>query len=145
MSRSFKTRIPKGRNAGFSLLEVIFAITILSFGMVGFLSLFSEMMRTTTDDEFTMTGSHLAVQKLEEVLADKAAHGYDGISTGSAEETIDYGNQSFLRQTSIRWVESTDLKTGSSEDTGFKRVDVTVSWKGDSPQQVQMMSLITNY
>lgn len=130
---------------GFSLLEVVFAITILSFGLMGFLTLFSEMVKSTVDDEFSMTGSRLASQKLEEILANKAAQGYTGVPTGSTDENITNGNDAFIRNTSIRWVDPTDLKTPSGSDTGFKRVDVTVSWNSGALQQVQMMSLITNY
>ena len=126
-------------------MEVLFALLIMSFGLVAFLSLFSEMTRSTIDDEFTMTGSHLATQKLEEVLANKAAFGYANLPIGIAEEKIHYGNHEFTRNTSIQWVETSDLKTVSGVDTGFKRVDVGVSWNEGTLQQVQLMSLVSNY
>lgn len=130
---------------GFSFLEGVFAITLLSFGMVFLLTLFCEMDRATADDEFTLNGSQLASQKIEQILAQKAAGGYASVPLGVAVENIEYNAHAFTRETSVRWVNASDLRTVSEADTGLKRVDVTVQWSNGAGQRVQMMGLVSNY
>lgn len=130
---------------GFSFIESLFAMLILSFGFVGILALTSLMAGNTENDELKLVASKLASEKIEQVLADKANVGYAGISTGSSTDAITYDSLSFSRQTNINYVNSSDLATISVSDTGFKRVDVTVNWNNGSSQNVTVMSLISNY
>ena len=135
----------KKNSAGISLLEAVFALMIMSFGLVGFMFLFAEMTGSTVNDEFTTTGSHLGVEKIESLLAQKAGGGYASVGLGDTDEEIDYESRRFHRKTEVNWVSASDLKTVSATDTGFKRIDVTVSWNDGSPRQVKMMSLVSEY
>ncbi len=135
----------KKREKGFSFLEALFALLILSVGFSGILSLYSLMNENTSNDELKLVASKLASEKIEQVLANKANLGYSNISTGTTTDAITYDNLNFSRQTNINYVESTDLSTVSGSDTGFKKIDVTVNWSNGSNQNVTVQSLISNH
>ncbi len=131
--------------SGFSALEAIFAMMLLSFGVVGFMTMFSQMARTTENDDMRLMANHIASEKIEELIATKAVNGYSGINTGTFNENISYDSYQFTRNTHIKYVDSTDLKTESASDTGYKRIDVTVSWNYGTALSAHMMSLVSNY
>ncbi len=135
----------KKSEKGFSFIEAIFAMMILSLGFVGIMSLYGMMNGNTENDELKIVASKLASQKIEEVLSNKANVGYANINTGSTTEQLSYDSLNFQRQTNINFVDSSDLKTVSGSDTGFKRIDVTVNWSNGSNQNVSVMSLISNH
>lgn len=135
----------KKNQHGFSFIEALFALLILSFGFVGILSLHSMMNGNTENDEMKLIASKLASERIEQILASKASLGYSSVNTGSATDEVSYDSLSFQRQTSINYVDSSDLKTVSGSDTGFKRIDVTVNWSNGGTQNVSVMSLISNH
>ncbi|MBF0492399.1 MAG: hypothetical protein HQM15_06430 [Deltaproteobacteria bacterium] len=130
---------------GFSALEAIFAIMILSVGFIGYMTLFSQMAKTTETDDMRLRAGHLAGEKMEDLIATKAISGYAGINTGTTTENISYDSYNFTRRTQIQFVDSSDLRTVSALDTGYKSVNVSVSWNYGGLLSVQMMSLISNY
>lgn len=132
----------KKNNSGFSFIEAIFAMVILSFGFVGIMSLYASMTGNTENDEIKLVASKLAGEKIEQTLSNKATLGYSSINTGLTTDQISYDNYNFQRQTNIDFVDSGDLKTVSASDTGFKRIDVTVNW---NDQNISVMSLISNH
>ncbi len=140
-----RSTLQKRSRHGFSFIEALFAMLILSFGFVGILSLYSFMNANTENDEIKLVASKLASEKIEEVLANKANLGYSNVNTGTSTDLISYDNLSYSRQTDINYVDSSDLKTISGSDTGFKRIDVTVNWSNGSSQNVSVMSLISNH
>ena len=142
---SLKAHAQKKYQRGFSFIEALFALVILSFGFVGILSLYSMMDTNTGNDEMKLIASKLASEKVEQILASKASVGYENISTGTSSEQISYDSLSFQRQTSVNFVIGSDLKTISGSDTGFKRIDVTLNWNNGSSQSVSVMSLISNH
>jgi len=135
----------KKSGKGFSFIEAIFAMMILSLGFVGIMSLYGMMNGNTENDELKTVASKLASQKIEEILSNKATVGYANINTGLTTDQISYDSLSFQRQTNINFVDSSDLKTISGSDTGFKRIDVTINWSNGSNQNVSVMSLISNH
>lgn len=135
----------KKHQSGFSFIEALFALVILSFGFVGILSLYSTMNGNSSNDELRLVASKLASEKIEQILSTKASGGYSSVNTGLTNDAISYDNLAFDRATNVNFVESSDLKTVSGSDTGFKRVDVTVSWNNGSTQNISVMSLISNH
>ncbi len=135
----------KKHQSGFSFIEALFALVILSFGFVGILSLYSMMNSNSSNDELRLVASKLASEKIEQTLATKANLGYVSVNTGTTSENITYDSIAFQRSANINFVDSSDLKTVSGSDTGFKRIDVTVSWNNGSTQNISVMSLISNH
>lgn len=137
--------IQKKSESGFSFIEAIFSMVILSLGFVGIMSLYANMNGNTENDSMKMVASKLASERIEQIMADKANLGYANINTGSTSDSISYDSLSFTRQTNIQYVNSSDLTTTSASDTGFKRVDVTVNWSNGGNQNVTVTGLVSNY
>ncbi len=139
----------KGNPHGFSVIEALIAMAVLSFGMVSLMTIFAQVTRSSMDDELMAVASRLASQKIEEVLATKAAggtSGYSNISTGTVADNVTYDSMPYTRTTDIYWVAANgNFQTVSQSDTGLKRIDVTVSWDNGSSQSLRLSSLISSY
>jgi prepilin-type N-terminal cleavage/methylation domain-containing protein len=99
---------------GFTLLEVIVSMAILSIGLVAVLEAYSAAARVSLQDEFITTATFLAAGKMEEVLKEPY------ITTGSDEG--DFGEEF----ADFTWtVDITD-----SEIEGLVIVTVRVDWEG---------------
>ncbi|MCB1213990.1 MAG: hypothetical protein KDK66_00810 [Deltaproteobacteria bacterium] len=130
---------------GFTLIEGLFAVLILSFGLIGLVSIFTEMNRNSVNTALTLSASHLVSQTLEDYLAVKAQQGYGAISVGQSSNDIVLNNQTYTIETDVYYVESGDLSTPSVSDTGYKMVEVSANWNVGGPQQVSQSTIFTNY
>ncbi len=130
---------------GFSTFDTLLGVLILSFGLIGFIALFSQLNRQSAHDELTLVATNLASEKLEQSMAVKANSGYSAVTNGTTTESIPYASHTYSRQTVINWVEATDLNTVSASETGYKKIKVTVSWSAGTAQSLKLSSHLTNY
>lgn len=106
---------------GFTLLEVVVAITILGAGIAALLALFSGSLRLAEGARDTSAAAVYASQRLEEaLLAPDPAEG---------EETGPFGEK-------YRWVTRTTVVPPGEEGSRYRavRIEVTVSW-GDPGEE----------
>ena len=100
---------------GFTLLEVLIALAILSIGLLGLASLTASVIRTNDfSDDFT-TATALAQDKLE----DLANTSYDLLSDNS--DTVDADGSS---NSSGKYGRDWDI----TDNISTKAIEVTVSW-----------------
>lgn len=105
-------------NSGYSLIEVLIGIMILSIAIGSAFSLSVQVNRTMLSNQRVTAASNLCEYKLEELRNIQ----YDLILTDSDAGTIDaYGNSP--GRFSRSWVVSTD-----TPETGLKTITVVVSW-----------------
>jgi len=104
---------------GFTLIEIMVAITLLSIGLLGMAGLTVGIMRGNTLSSEVTTATALAQAKMEDIKR----VGY----SGATEITEDYnsiaGYPLFKRDTVI------DVDT---PDLGMKTVTITLSWDSDA-------------
>ncbi len=104
---------------GFTLIEIMVAITLLSIGLLGMAGLTVGIMRGNALSSEVTTATALAQAKMEDIKR----VGY----SGATEITEDYnsiaGYPLFKRDTEI------DVDT---PDLGMKTVTITVSWDSDA-------------
>jgi len=130
--RSFPLRYPEG----FTLLEVLIAIVILSLSLLGLSAMTISTIRGLDLSEEMTTATNLAQEKMEEIKSTI----YDGVLQASYPKE-DYGaiagfNQ-FRREVEIRENEVLD---------NTKTAVVSVFWKrlkGDQPHQVTVQTIIS--
>lgn len=60
------------KESGFSLLEVMIAVLIFSFGLLGLVGLQAVMIKSTTDAQYRATASYVAQQRLGQMWTDQA-------------------------------------------------------------------------
>ncbi|MCP4644732.1 MAG: prepilin-type N-terminal cleavage/methylation domain-containing protein [bacterium] len=103
----------RGGNAGYSLVELVAALTIFSLAVVGVMELFSTCLRTTSASMGYTQAVYLAQAMLEEHIVEDSL--YPGSDSGECGE-------SFPGHTWEMEVEEMD------QQQGLVRVELTVMW-----------------
>ena len=116
----------RDNNSGFTLMEVLAAMLILSIGLLGMAALITGIINSNKLSNRISTATVLAQDKMEEIRG----KGYDGI--GDIDNTNPYededpvtGYSKFKRVTFIKGV-------GSPVVSGLKSITVTVSWDSNA-------------
>lgn len=127
-------------NKGFTLLEVMVAILVLTIGIVAILQIFPLGLNVEKASQMNTQGSLLAQEKIEEFTS-KA---YQDIAVGTVtEDALPSPFERFSRETKINYVDVELQEAGG--DTGLKKIEVTVSWSsllriGD--KEVKLITLV---
>lgn len=114
----------KFKTEGFTLIEALIAIFVLTVGIVAILQVFPLALNLGSFSEKQTQAVFLAQAKIEEIKS----RSYSSISVGVLNETTLISPfDKFSRQTTVRFVDS-DLAATTS-DSGLKEIDVQVSWQ----------------
>ncbi len=133
------------RKSGFTLIEVLVALTLFTFGMVTVMQLLPLNKRYIKQSAMVTQATFLAQEKLELVRSVS----YASLSVGTDpyyEPTTAMGISStdplreFSRQTEVSYVDPANSFTNSSTDTGIKKVIVRVSWNERSIPRTYSLS-----
>ncbi|MGD0624869.1 MAG: prepilin-type N-terminal cleavage/methylation domain-containing protein [Thermodesulfobacteriota bacterium] len=108
---------------GFTLIEILIALFILSVVLLAISTMVFSVMRATSQSKETATATTLAQDKLESLK--NASVG----SLASGNDSINLGNISYLRQ----WIIST---AGN-----IRTVTVTVNWNSRGTHNISMTTL----
>ena len=139
---------------GFSLIETIIVIIVISIGAIGVLTVFITGMKGAADPLITIQAVELAQEKLDIIIADRQ---YTARSYSYATNPANYpaenpvsGFASFNRSVAIACVTTADLNAAGSAPapscvgvTNYARVTVTVTHAAIG--SVTAVTLLTNY
>jgi len=130
---------------GITLIELALTIVVISIGLVGIMILFENATRGIMQADMNVIASNLAHEKLEQIVLDKWRDGYDAVlDSNYPDEGFSDEFSVFTRSTDIYEVSGTDLAT-EEEGSGFKRVEVTVSWGEGALNRVTVPTLLASY
>jgi len=134
------------RQKGFTLIEVVLTIVIISVGLFGMMTLFDNVTRGAFEGDVNLMSTYLARERLERLVFDKVYSGYSSVknSNYNTNENAPLGGGNFVRQFNIYEVSKNDLTT-PQDGSGYKRIDVTVSWGNDPAQTITESTLLTDY
>lgn len=132
-------------DSGFTLIEAVMVIVILAIISTGILLYFTGVSSSGGPSVLTQ-GLTLGQEKLERVIADKKANGFNSIvSEPAAALTAPFDR--FTREVEVFCVQEADLNTSNGtmpncadSDIRAKRVKVTVSWPNGSIDLVTVIS-----
>ena len=120
-------------------------VVILSFGLVGGMTLFQNSTDNSLSKDYRVIANQLASEKIESILLDKTSLGYDGIlEAGYPDEDLADPYELFSRSTTIQEVQADDLTT-PEVGSGYKRVDVQVTWGAEDYQTITVSTVLTSY
>jgi prepilin-type N-terminal cleavage/methylation domain-containing protein len=130
------------KNAGgFTLIETVMVIVILGIIGGGILVYFTGL-GSGSDNAVVLQAGMLAQQRIEDIIADKKANGFNSIAlaypTPSADPAFSPPFDRFTREVEVFCVDEADLNSSNGDssaacptsDISAKRVRVIVSWSG---------------
>lgn len=119
----------KTNASGFTLLETIIAITVISIGLFSIIKIFPLVLKISKSSEQTTVAVNLAQSKLEELFS----LGYESIVVGTVETKHRLASDSanpfyyYQRQTVVEYVDNN--LSHSASDTGIKKITSSVFWR----------------
>ena len=129
---------PLGDDSGFTLLEILVAMVVLSLGLLGTTSLTLTILRSNTFSNKVTTATTLVQDQLEDIRRAGFA--------AAASRTEDYGsipnpnaNTDYSSYQRVTTVTSTPAAPATPV---MKTVTVTVSWRGVSARSVTLMTIL---
>lgn len=134
---------PRESDRGFTMIELIIAIFILSVGILTVFLMFPLGIQIMKSSEMATTGTQLGQEKIEEVISCS----YEAVSIGvTTESPLPSPFGAYRRETEVSYV---DPALGLQEvvtDKGVKRIEVTVFWKsplGIAEKSIKIETLIS--
>lgn len=120
-------------SGGFTLIEVIITLVVLSIAAIGVLTVFMTGMKGSADPLLVNQATHLAQEKMDQVIGDRMnpARGYAYIIPANypAEAPV-VGFPAFNRSAAVFCVTAADLNTSTGAPpcgSGYTHVTVTVT------------------
>jgi prepilin-type N-terminal cleavage/methylation domain-containing protein len=132
--RPLPPRRPSGR-AGFSVIELMVALTILGLGILGLANVFPLGSQTQIKDRLRTSAADLAQQKMEQLRVESwsSTELTDGVHPTTSGETLGMQNEgAFVRH---RFVAT---QAGAFSD--MKKVTVRVSWTALRRDSVELVT-----
>lgn len=147
-----------GRNAsGFSLLDVLVALAIFSTGVLAFVQLHTNLVRSGFDARLKTMGSNLAAETMEtqrrftRLEHDSVTNvfAYEDIASGTQTRQLGGINFNITQTVSDFYWDSTSGQFSStvpagSQHSDFKRVNLQVSWENPLGFQVEKNATVDN-
>lgn len=134
---------PKQKSAGFTLIEVMLAVFILSVGITAILQAFPLGTHIQRSSQMNTIAIQLNQAKLEEIISKS----YSEVSLGIVTEL--YGSianfSSFQRKTETTYFDPNNPAVPPASDLGIKKIEVTVFYRsplGVAEKQVKLATLI---
>ena len=125
-------RKPSAR-AGFSVIELMVALTVLGIGIIGLANVFPLGSQTQMKDRLRTSGADLAQQKMEYLRTEawSAADLTDGTHPTASGEVLTLTDEGIFNR---KWFVATQAGTFSD----MKLVTVRVSWTYPRPESLEM-------
>ena len=110
-------------NKGFTILETMVAILILTIGIIAVLQVFPLCSNIQKSNEMENQAIFLAQERMEQEIFKT----YENIEVGIIiEDPVSSFYERFTRETRITYLNPDMGEIGS--DSGFKKVEITVQW-----------------
>ena len=127
---------------GFSLIEAVLVMLVIASAFLGFGYLFGNLDQQALKTDLTVLATKLAKEKMEGIIQQKADAGYAAVSSEGA-VVVPSGSWNFTRSVAVSYVNAADMSS-SIPDTGYKKVEVLVSWGAGGGTSVRLTTLVTN-
>lgn len=135
----------KKDNRGFTIIELVFTIVIISLSLIGVMTLFENATRGALQADLNYIAVKLAHEKLEWVVMDKVRIGYATLNqTLYPNETFTGSFSPYTRSTTVAEVSGADMVT-ATPGSGYKRIEVTVSWGAGASKRITVPTILADY
>lgn len=128
------------RQQGFTLLELIIVIVIVSLASVPILGQFTQVAGSMLIDEEIQTAAQLAQERAESVLADRRSAGYASIATGTSTEALTGNYAAYTRTLTVN-----EPPSGSGCASGASCKEVIVSVDQGVSTRAEVTFMLVSY
>ena len=129
---------------GFTLIETIVTLLVLSIAAVGVYALFATGIKRSADPLLTEQATQLAQGEMDQVLGERSANGFPSIAIVSNSPTCNSVMLAgFTCSRTVYFVNSGALNTQVAGPTDYKHVTVTIAQT--TVGSVSLDSIISNY
>jgi len=127
----------KGRMEGFTLIEVVMIIVVVSIAIPTLLIVLGQGAKQGVDAELLVSATNVAQAQMEATLS----LGFSGIASTAYSTTV--GGNTYSGNVTVCYVQAAALNTCVTPPptTDYKRISVTVT----SPTQAGLVTVVTNY
>ncbi len=133
-------------NKGISLVEAVLTICILSLALVSSMQAIQGVVSNLNFSDKEIIATQLASEKLENIVADKMALGYNHVVPSNYPDEILSGPfTGYKRKVHIVDVTPGDLKTPAAPGQILKKVEVKVGYGPDPSENVVVTGLVGKY
>lgn len=121
-------------------------VVIISIGLFGMMVLYHNTTREVMKGDLDLMATYLVRERLEQLISDKVSRGYAYVKNENytTSSPVSAGTSLFTRSFNIYEVRKDDLIT-PLDGSGFKRIDMTVSWGATAADRVVISTLVTSY
>ena len=133
----------RNRSSGFTLIETVITLVVLSIAVVGVLSVFAVGISGSANAPLVDQAVQLAQGELDQVIGEKAANGFAAIATGNPLACISSMPAGFTCGRNIYYVAPGALNTQAGGPTDYKHITVTIAQA--TIGNVTVEGLVTNY
>lgn len=141
--RKYNLSLRRGLVRGFTLVEVIVAMTVLTIGLLGVASFFANSAKLGRMASNESIASNLAQGYIDDQVAESYANTTVGVFPEPAERVTNDPNSqlyNFYQQTTVSLID-TDLNP-SATDMGLKKIQVVITYKeGADDKNVTMATI----
>lgn len=146
----YASRLTPHDSRGFTLIETVMVIALLGIVGAGILLYFSGM-RGSADPVLRIQAIELAQEKMERIIADKKANGFNSI-VAEAAAALAAPFTNFTREVTVICVTEGALNTdiggmpncGAPGSYRAKNVKVTVTWTGGGSTGVSLVTVLSD-
>lgn len=137
---------------GFTLIEVLIAVFLLTVGIVGVMTMFPLGVQTAKSSQMASVGNFLAQEKFEQLISKS----YDDPQLTPGFIIEDYGDitgfEFYKRETMVSCVRSGDLSEDvcdydlTGDPTPMKKVEVEIFWRsslGVTEKSIKLAGLVS--
>jgi prepilin-type N-terminal cleavage/methylation domain-containing protein len=147
MNADYRMRIAECRarksQGGFSLIEIIITLAVLSIAAVAVLSVFTIGIKGSPNPLFAAQATQLAQGEIDQVLGEKAANGFASIAIGNGLACNSVVLAGFNCSRNVYFVNAGALNTQVGGPTNYRHVTVTITQA--TVGSVTMDTVVTNY
>jgi len=132
------------RCGGFTLIETIITLVVLSIAAVGVLAVFTSGMKGSANPLIVDQATQLAQGEMDQVMGEKVANGFTSLATGVTPTCVTTMLAEFSCSRNIYYVDPGNLDAAAAAPpTSYKHVKVTISQA--TIGSVNLDTIITNY
>ena len=142
--RSHRRMAGRPRGAGYTLIDLIVAVTILSLGLGTVLTSLAGMGQRQVFNESTINAAMMAQAVMERAINKGYANVSSLAGTGQTYDATYYPNYTY--DLNVVYVNSTDLDTSVVGPTDYRRVEVKIyhAISGSTILRAQLRTILTS-